>query len=293
MKVAIIISGALRSFKTCYPGFAKYVLGPITDLKQGKNSIGGGTDAGAATEASLVDVYFHTWKMKLPYTKVQVKDEGTVEEAVKLYQPKVWRQDVYDQHMRDLLYSESGASKFQAEVRSMKLKARKDGRWGHHTKCDMCGHKGSIGGKCRICLNFGIHNVVAGMYSLRESYRLVESPESYSYIIRARFDLWHKEPLKIGPVAPMKLYLPDNGEKDFPEYGLNGIRSPNDQLAAGNPEVMAAYCSQYDDFYDLAMAGIRLGCGVGVPHLSIRTLAEKAGIEIVYSPHSYCLERKK
>ena len=245
MRIAVCFSGALRQFKTCYKTFKEHI---------------------ADANDCNIDIFFSVWKSKVRHFKKQVSDEGTLKEALGLYNPTAISKEVYDQEKRLELYKSSRMDEFQREAQKFhkcQPKHRKD--------------------KCRLCGTNNIHNQIGQLYNIWKANELkkkyeIENGFKYDLVMRTRFDNYFFSSLTNDDaerISNGSVWIP-YGFDDFLEYG-GGL---NDQLAIGTSKAMDAYSDMYPNMYKYAMLHMRSKEGYGIPHRTIVDTAEENSLRI-------------
>ena len=125
MKIALLLTGLPRSFKTCFKNFQKYVIQANPDHQ--------------------FDIFISTWEAdRASLVKAQPENEGSTQELLDLYQPKAYSIEKYDEDKKKELAREVRLEEFWQFVRESKVEKRTDGRWGiHQNLCEVCGHYGA------------------------------------------------------------------------------------------------------------------------------------------------------
>ena len=214
MKIAVCFSGNLRHFKKCYYTFKECVLD--------------------ASDHDF-DVFTRTWDSRIQHFKEHFEDDGTLEEMVSLYKPKLIESEIYNEEKREELYKATGMDFFQKKIQAL-------------TNCEQRGFH--YGDKCTICGGKYLHSFIGQIYniwkanSLRKKYE-EENNVKYDLVIRTRFDNHFFEKLTDDKIQKMT-----NGSVWIP-YGYDSYKKfgggPNDQMAIGTGKVMDVYSKMYEN----------------------------------------------
>lgn len=176
MRVAVITSGLLRTFKQSYPYLDKLLFSKYN-----------------------CDLYSHSYIRKNSSDDKssfeRYSNQGTLDEFINLFKPARIKLD--DLEKLDPLF-ESILAKVGGETREDKY----------------------------------IKRYISMLYSILESYLLIEDILSYDYIVRIRTDLSFSKELDLS-----------SGKNFIDHYGSS--RGPGDVFAAGNPNFMTKYCGLY------------------------------------------------
>jgi hypothetical protein len=273
MKLAICISGGFRNCTELYPNFKKYILD---------------------NDAYEADVFFSSWDSRIPHFKVNIPDEAVLHTVLDLYKPKAYSYEIYNQEKRRELYNWTRMNEFQQFARRNKSIVRTHGRWKKHDICNICGQKGYIGQKCRICGGDNVHNQIGMLYNIQKAYQeayiySIMECEDYDLYLRTRFDNVYFEKISPEMLAAAKTsWVIPEGDDDLPDYG-GGC---NDQFCLSSPGLMLKYSQIYDNIKDFAMLNYNTKGGYGIPHMSINNMADREGIKITRLPFKYALHKR-
>lgn len=246
MKVAICISGNLRQFKSCAKSYAQNIIWD---------------------QNNQYDVYISTWDQVIANIKDNIKDEGSIQEALDFFKPKASNVEKYTELKKQHLYTITGMKDFQKSLK--------------------CNKKG-CGLKCGNCAGKLIHNMIGMLYNIYKCFELVEkSGIKYDTIIRIRPDNLYFQKLCIPDIEPQTVYVPA-GYDSLAKYG-GGI---NDQMAVGDYEGMAHYSYTFHKIKDLMKYSLKFHNGHGLPHRALERHMQENNVNIKRFDFRYVIYRK-
>lgn len=275
MKIALLIVGLPREFKTCWKNLNKFIIQP--------------------NKKHTFDIFVSTWEAdRAALIKEQPKDEGSTQELLDLYQPKAYSIEKYNDQKKKDLASRACLDWFWDYVRAKKIVKRQDGRWAQHQGiCQVCKHYGAGGlNKCRVCGGLLLHNGLAFFERIEKATLLMQATKiEYDIVIRTRFDNFFLDriwPEYFENLQDREVCIPA-GFDNFKEFG-GGV---NDQM------LWAKYKDYYDScpmvfsqFYKLAKEAVDRGWDP-YPHSLLTIQLEKAGLTVRRDYIKYLLYKKK